>query len=294
MTIRDRLLRCIRLEVTDRVPVNYLVGKGEKSQRVLDYFGAENHPALIRKLGIDGMDPWGWALVEPDYLGSGPEQAINSNVTFSSWRYDSAYSTPMEDCDTEKLLMSYRYPRVEDFDFSHMEDRLKSVINQDNLSFFGPVSVGFLHHVRMRGYDRVFPDLLNESWMSRYNERVLQFYEVFLPKLIQASAGKLDVIHMDEDVGSNDRLMISPVMWRKFYKPNWKAVCDNIKKNGIAIWMHSCGYCRDIIEDFIELGIDILAPGGGFMIQPSQGLTEDMPMQNIERFFTAALQHGNY
>jgi len=28
------------------------------------------------------------------------------------------------------------------------------------------------------------------------------------------------------------------------------------------------------------------------MIQPSQGLTDDMPMENIERFFEASLKYG--
>jgi uroporphyrinogen decarboxylase len=35
------------------------------------------------------------------------------------------------------------------------------------------------------------------------------------------------------------------------------AIC---KKNGAKIWLHSCGYCYPLVEDFIEIGVDILNP----------------------------------
>ena len=348
MKIRERLLKCMSLQSIDRVPVNYLVGKGDVSRRMLEYFGARNHPELIEKLGIDGMDPWGWAMVEPEYHGPLEREDGLGVATLTAWGYDSAYATPMVACDTIDELEKYRYPQVGEFDFSQFAARCQEVIDLDGVSMFGPVSVGFLNHVRMRGYDRAFQDVADPDWMDCYQERIVEFYRQYLDALIRAAGGKLDLIHLDEDVGSNDRLLVSPRMWRRFYRPNWQIVCDLVRARGVKLWMHSCGYCRDIIEDIIEMGIDVLnpipayvsgndhvelkrnyggricfdggvdhpyvmvagsvdqvedevkrvidvfAPGGGFMIQPSQGLTVDMPLENVARFFEAGLRYGYY
>ncbi len=40
--------------------------RGRMSQTVMDYLCGKSHPELIKKLGIDGMDPWGWALFQSD------------------------------------------------------------------------------------------------------------------------------------------------------------------------------------------------------------------------------------
>lgn len=348
MKVRERLLRCMRLAPTDRVPVNYLVGRGALADEMLTYFGVKSHPELIAKLGIDGLDPWGWAMVEPLYRGPlGGTGEIQVQYLLA-WGFDAAYATPMAGCDTVADLRRHRYPRPDDFDFAGFAGRCRDVAGLDGLSLFGPISVGFLHHVRMRGYDRTFQDVTDPDWMDCYQERVAAATLPFLEALLGASDGQLDLIHMDEDAGSNDRLLVSPATWRRYYKPTWKLACDLIRDHGVRIWMHSCGCCRDIIEDFIELGvdvlnpvpdyvagndhgelkslygsrvcfdggvdqprvmiggtvddvedevkrvIDVLAPGGGFMIQPSQGLTVDMPMENVGRFFEAALRHGGY
>jgi uroporphyrinogen decarboxylase len=348
MTIRERLTRCIRHEPTDRVPVNYLVGRGPMSQRLLDHFGVKSHPDLIRKLGIDGMDPWGWALVEPEYRGPPRPPATNPVVMLVAWGAVSEYAIPMAGCDTVRDLGRHEYPRAAWLDVAGLADRLRVVHDQDNLALFGPVSVGFTHHVRMRGFEQAFLDLTDDAWMGCYLEQVMRSTEGIVDAVCEAASGALDIVHLDEDVGANDRMLISPEIWRRYYRPLWAATCDLVKRHGIRLWMHSCGYCRDIIEDFIDLGIDVLnpipayvagndqrwlkerfgrelcfdggvdqptvmirgtpaqvedevrrvldimAPGGGFMIQPSQGLTVDMPMENIERFFEAALKHGSY
>lgn len=349
MRVRERLLRCMSRQPTDRVPVNYLVGQGELADQMLAYFGAKSHPELIAKLGIDGMDPWGWAMVQPEYHGPFARDSGLRWVRYVvAWGYDSAYATPMIGCDTTADLDRHPFPRVDDFDFAGFAGRCQQVADLDGISMFGPVSVGFLHHVRMRGYDRTFLDVADPDWMDRYQEHVAAVTLPFLEALLSAAGGRLDLIHMDEDAGSNDRLLVSPSMWRRYYKPNWQLVCDLIRDHGVKIWMHSCGCCRDIMEDFVELGVDVLnpvpayvkgndhaelkrlygghlcfdggvdqprvmiggsvedvedevkrvmdvlKPGGGFMIQPSQGLTTDMPLANVARFFEAALKYGSY
>ncbi len=61
-----------------------------------------------------------------------------------------------------------------------------------------------------------------------------------------------------EDWGLQDRLMISPKLWRELYKPAYKTIIERIHAGGMKFIMHSCGYILDIIDDFIEIGVDVL------------------------------------
>ena len=67
-----------------------------------------------------------------------------------------------------------------------------------------------------------------------------------------------DGIMFCEDWGTQDRLMISPAMWRELFKPDFQVLCDRAHQQGLHVLMHSCGYVYDIIGDLIEVGVDCL------------------------------------
>ncbi|MDP6544838.1 MAG: uroporphyrinogen decarboxylase family protein [Phycisphaerae bacterium] len=72
-----------------------------------------------------------------------------------------------------------------------------------------------------------------------------------------AAAGA-DAIGFNEDWGMQDRLMISPDMWREIFKPEFQTLTARARDRGLKVWMHSCGLITDIIPDLIECGIDVL------------------------------------
>ena len=72
-----------------------------------------------------------------------------------------------------------------------------------------------------------------------------------------AKAGA-DAIMFPEDWGTQDRLMITPKMWREIFKPEFQALCGCAREHGLFVIMHSCGKTTDIIEDLIECGVQCL------------------------------------
>jgi uroporphyrinogen-III decarboxylase len=89
---------------------------------------------------------------------------------------------------------------------------------------------------------------------------VLQLHDIvtsMLKGVIQcfAQAGA-DAIYFCEDWGIQDRLLISPEMWRQIYKPIYKELCDTAHKYNLAVLMHSCGYIWEILDDLAEVGIN--------------------------------------
>jgi len=67
-----------------------------------------------------------------------------------------------------------------------------------------------------------------------------------------------DGVMFAEDWGTQDRLLVSPAMWRELFKPDFQVLCSAARRCKITVWMHSCGYIYDIISDLIECGISVL------------------------------------
>jgi uroporphyrinogen-III decarboxylase len=71
-----------------------------------------------------------------------------------------------------------------------------------------------------------------------------------------ADAG-CDGVMTGEDWGTQDRLLVSPASFRAIFKPVFRRLCDAAHARGLSIWFHSCGYVRDVIGDWLEVGIDV-------------------------------------
>lgn len=92
-----------------------------------------------------------------------------------------------------------------------------------------------------------------------------------------------DMIWAGDDVGTQNGMMISPAIWRERLKPRMKRMFDTFRKRNpdIKIAYHSCGSIREVIPDFIEIGLDILNP-----LQP---LAANMEFSSIYNEFSDRL-----
>jgi uroporphyrinogen decarboxylase len=71
-------------------------------------------------------------------------------------------------------------------------------------------------------------------------------------------------------------MILSPAMWRKYFKPRLKSWLDEIRQEYDCYFMfHSDGDMFDVMEDLIEIGFDAITP-----IQP-----ECLDLEEIERWF---------
>ncbi|RMD82861.1 MAG: hypothetical protein D6820_03100 [Lentisphaerae bacterium] len=76
-----------------------------------------------------------------------------------------------------------------------------------------------------------------------------------------AEAG-VDIIHLGDDIGMQQAIMMSVEMYRTWLKPRLKRVIDAAKsvKPDVLIFYHSCGFVKPLIDDLIEAGVEILNP----------------------------------
>lgn len=137
----------------------------------------------------------------------------------------------------------------------------------------------------LRGMERWLTDLVSDSRLvDELLERLLAF-DLEVARL--AVERRVDIVWLGSDIASQQGMILSPVLWRRLFKPRMAQLIAAIKGASpqMLVAYHSCGAIRSVIPDLIEIGVDILNP-----IQP---LAKDMSPRDIKRDFGAALTlHG--
>jgi uroporphyrinogen decarboxylase len=158
----------------------------------------------------------------------------------------------------------------------------------------------------------------------------------------------VDCISLNDDIGAQRAMILSPAMWRQWLKPNMVRLINAIRAINPQVHFryHSDGYYVPVIPDLIEIGVtslrtvqvesmdlatlkrefgahiglegtiglqselkngtpdDVrrmvaaqcatLMPGGGWIAAPGNGVTPDIPIENLFAMFEALDEYGRY
>ncbi len=104
-------------------------------------------------------------------------------------------------------------------------------------------------------------------WMALYPDETSQFlnrvgdFVVGLTEAqIKAADGLLDGMVVWGDVAYVNGMLLSPDMWRAFFKPHLKRIIDVCHASNLPVIYHGCGNAKAIFTDMIELGLDCYNP----------------------------------
>jgi len=155
--------------------------------------------------------------------------------------------------DGWEALENFSFPVIDSSYYNQTKDLLL-----DNSSKFilGALPCSPFATMReMRRMDNLFIDLLTEE------DKVLVLtdrIEKLMYGIIEACAeNEFDGVVIYEDWGIQNTLLINPRLWRSLFKPVYKRLISFTHDKGLKFFVHSCGYIYDIIEDFIEIGVDV-------------------------------------
>jgi uroporphyrinogen decarboxylase len=76
--------------------------------------------------------------------------------------------------------------------------------------------------------------------------------------VFEAARGAIDIFFMGDDMGAQTGLMLSPRLYRRFFKENLRRFIDLAHRHGLKTMYHTCGNVTALIPDFIDCGLDIL------------------------------------
>lgn len=103
--------------------------------------------------------------------------------------------------------------------------------------------------------------------------KIAVYCKALMGPFLDALGDNVDIIKIGDDLGTQESLMISPKMYRQLLKPIHADFIAFIKERTKAkVLFHSDGDVATLIDDFIEIGVDILNP-----IQTSAGTMSDLP-----------------
>ena len=113
----------------------------------------------------------------------------------------------------------------------------------------------------LRGFEDFFTDLhLNPGFAHALIEKVTDVLIEMHRIALAPVAPYVGWVEFSSDHGMQDRLLCSPKLYRSFFKSSYTRLFAEVRKVAphAKIWMHSCGAVRDLIPDFIDMGVDIL------------------------------------
>ena len=153
------------------------------------------------------------------------------------------------------------WDRIDEFEMPPIDEKsryshIPGILSQspDKFRMASLPGMPFVVMRNLRKMENFLADVMLEQ------ENVIKLSEKVEAKLcemveIYASLG-MDGIFFYEDWGTQDRLLVSPAIWRKLFKPAFNRICRIAHSHDMFVFMHSCGYIYEILEDLIDAGID--------------------------------------
>jgi len=133
--------------------------------------------------------------------------------------------------------------------------------NKEYSDRFHMISIGFTLFERawsLMGMENLMLNMLLEpEFIHELLDRITE-YNI---KVIENAASLgVDCVHLGDDWGSQNGLLISSEMWREFIKPRLAYTCKIAKDKGLLISLHCCGKVDELFPDMIECGVDVFDP----------------------------------
>jgi len=93
--------------------------------------------------------------------------------------------------------------------------------------------------------------------VRRLLHKIMDFHLKLAAHYVKAGVQMVD---MSDDHGMQHSLILGERVIKEFFVPEYARLCSFYKANGVLINFHSCGHIEQILDVFMDLGIDILNP----------------------------------
>jgi uroporphyrinogen decarboxylase len=183
--------------------------------------------------------------------------------------YDTVYA-PLAAVSTPQELARFR-PVFDEFDkpammnegWDAMAERAKKLHTDTDYCVVANLCVHILAGGQiLRGFENFMVDLLSDQAMAfAVMENLLEAYFPRIDTFAEKMAEHVDVILVNDDLGTQAGPMLSPDTYRKTVKRFHARLYSYVKKCfGKPLLMHSCGSIYKLLPDLIDIGVDAINP----------------------------------
>jgi len=234
MTSKERVKRAIHFQGPDRIPSH--LPEPWPTDIVWIFPKGENIRTETRNGKLFRLSEWGswWHVVSDQNMGEVVEPAVGSWADFSTYRFP-------------EVNAPERYAHVAGIMADNPEKYLMGVLSASL----------FPHYWEIRGMMGFFEDLYED----------VENMEILLDRLVEIQLASVDIWSSHrvdgivvgfDDWGLQDRLMINPELFRRYFLPRYRKVWQSIRSKGMDVILHSCGDITTILQDLIDAGLDVI------------------------------------
>jgi hypothetical protein len=194
--------------------------------------------------------PWGsvWEERERGVFGQVVKPALESWEMMEDYRFpDPPFKEPAAFDSERKKILQHKQLR---YALGTYDYRYANYMYQ-GYSFFQRLFF-------LRGYENLMIDIIEDrEELHLLADRVIDYLSKAIGIALDLG---VDGIFFADDWGTQESLMINPFDWRKFFKPRYQRLFDQIHARNAHVLFHTDGYTLDIIPDLIEMGVDVINP----------------------------------
>jgi uroporphyrinogen decarboxylase len=281
LTPRQRVIVALNREEPDRVPFELFLGL---TPSLLEVFvartghldPAEYWNAPVRSVSHRSAPPFElWRIYSryyPEHLPAGSTitpfgvvLALGSTEHFVRQLFPLRNATKVED------VVDYPLPDPTNLArYAHLKPETNTLHARD-LAVQGELYVTVFETAwSIRGFEETLTDLvLHPDLAGALFDRLTALRMVEAQQMAEAG---VDVLRLGDDVACQTGMLMSPAVWRRWFKPRMARIIEAAKvvKPDILVFYHSDGDCRAIIPDLIEIGVTVLNPVQPECMNPGQ------------------------
>ncbi len=212
-----------------------------------DYVRSEGkvvpHYGVDQRKDAQYTDYWGcvWETTDDGITGSVHKHPLESWDDFEN------YNAPNPEKNNGMFPINW----------DEMKKKIAESKNNNIFTWAGlPHGHTFLRLQDIRGYFNLIMDMADENHqLDKLIKMVSDFNYKLISKWIEAVPDMLD---FPEDLGMQIGPMLSPNHFRKYIKPVYQRVMKPAREKGIIIHMHSDGDIRNLADDLIDGGVEVI------------------------------------
>lgn len=172
---------------------------------------------------------------------------------------------PLAEANTVQAIEDYPWPDMNDPSrVAHVAETARALAQQNRYALIATpwLLFPFERAFAMQGMDRFLYNMAAEpEFAQALLEKIASLCKTLMGHFLRELGDHVDMIKIGDDLGTQDRLMISPRMYRRILKPIHADYIAFIKERTKArVFFHTDGDVFDLLDDFVEIGVDILNP----------------------------------
>ena len=218
-----------------------------------NYFKTKSEEELRQKLNDDVR----WIC--PQFYDDAYQDPNGLDLFDSGLDREKHAEPPLANCSTIKDVEAFPWPNPDYLNFKSCIHDLENAGDTYRLS--GLWSCFFHNVADLFGMENYFIKMFTEpEIVHAVTTKVCEFYLEANERFFKTAGDLMDGFFFGNDFGTQNALICGPNQFNEFIMPWFKKFTDQGHRYNYQVVLHSCGAICDVIEQFIDAGVDCLHP----------------------------------